>query len=198
MKKIVTRFLAGLGAILVLAISLQLFAPNAVHAVVSTLVTVANTGANPVITQAADNHARTAVALQCLAIGNTGNEQTGCALTTGQTSTPFEVPAGQRLVIEYINGTLSIPVGSTPSSVEVAGIYAGSGSGYFPPRESVMVPTQVGYDPQGTIAYAFSAPVTVYIDPYYTLQGICALSATPGQGQMSCSFSVYGHLENIS
>jgi hypothetical protein len=196
--KILQRFLMGLGTVLLFALSLQLIAPRAVHAVVSTLVTVANTAANPVITQAADNPARTAVALQCLAIGTTGNEQTGCALTTGQTSTPFEIPAGQRLVIEYINGTLSIPVGSTPSSVEVAGIYQGSGSGYFPARETVMVPSQVGYDPQGTIAYAFSSPVTVYIDPYYSLQGLCALSATPGQGQVSCSFSLYGHLENIN
>src|ERR1035437_9351622 len=107
--KILQRFLMGLGTVLLFALSLQLIAPRAVHAVVSTLVTVANTAANPVITQAADNPARTAVALQCLAIGTTGNEQTGCALTTGQTSTPFEIPAGQRLVIEYINGTLSIP-----------------------------------------------------------------------------------------
>jgi hypothetical protein len=43
----------GLGTLLVLAATLQLFAPKAVHAVVSTLVTVANTAANPVPTQQA-------------------------------------------------------------------------------------------------------------------------------------------------
>jgi hypothetical protein len=47
------RFLMGLGTVLLLAVSLQLFAPKAVHAIVSTLVTVANTSANPVPTQPA-------------------------------------------------------------------------------------------------------------------------------------------------
>jgi hypothetical protein len=51
--KLLERFLMGLGTVLLLAISLQLVAPKAVRAVVSTLVTVANTAANPVPTQQA-------------------------------------------------------------------------------------------------------------------------------------------------
>jgi hypothetical protein len=43
--------LIGLGTVLLLAVSLQLFAPKAVHAVVSTLVTIANSTSNPVPTQ---------------------------------------------------------------------------------------------------------------------------------------------------
>lgn len=46
--KILHRFLMGIGSLLLLAVSLPLFAPKAVHALVSTLVTVANTTANPV------------------------------------------------------------------------------------------------------------------------------------------------------
>jgi hypothetical protein len=46
--KILQRFLMGLGTVLLLALSLQLVAPKAVHAVVSTLVTVANTASNPI------------------------------------------------------------------------------------------------------------------------------------------------------
>lgn len=46
--KTLKRIAWGLGVILVIATSLQLAAPKAVHAVISTLVTVANTAANPV------------------------------------------------------------------------------------------------------------------------------------------------------
>ncbi len=198
MKNWLKRIAMGIGGVVVAAMLLAVAAPKAVHAIVSTLVTVANTASNPVITQSADNHARTAVALQCLSIGEVGNEETGCALITGQNSTPFQVPPGQRLVIENINGSFSIPVGSTPSSVYVAAIYEGPSTNYFPPLSVVLAPIQVGYDPQGTVAYAFSSQVTAYIDPFYTLQGSCGLSAVPRQGQVSCSFSLFGHLENIN
>jgi hypothetical protein len=49
--KVLQRFLMGFGSLLVFAVSLQLFAPKAVHAVVSTLITVANTTSNPVPSQ---------------------------------------------------------------------------------------------------------------------------------------------------
>lgn len=74
---------------------------NGHHAVVSTLVTVANTAASPVITQAGDNRARTAVALQCIADGAVGFQQADCSLGTAKAGAgAFQVPAGQRLVIE--------------------------------------------------------------------------------------------------
>lgn len=49
--KVLQRFLMGFGSLLLLVVSLQLFAPEAVHAVVSTLITVANTTSNPVPSQ---------------------------------------------------------------------------------------------------------------------------------------------------
>src|SRR5277367_6200587 len=49
--KVLQRFLMGFGSLLLLAVSVQLFAPKAVHAVVSTLITVANTTSNPVPSQ---------------------------------------------------------------------------------------------------------------------------------------------------
>jgi hypothetical protein len=55
--KILQRFLIGIGTVLLLALSLQLVAPKAVHAVVSTLVTLANTSANPVASRNVDNAA---------------------------------------------------------------------------------------------------------------------------------------------
>ena len=51
------------------------------------------------ITQAADNHARTAVALQCGAVGSTGVQNAACSLANGRTSAIFAIPPGQRLVI---------------------------------------------------------------------------------------------------
>jgi hypothetical protein len=51
--RLLQRFMMGLGTALLIAVSLPLLAPKAVHAVVSAFVTIANTTANPVPTQQA-------------------------------------------------------------------------------------------------------------------------------------------------
>lgn len=196
--KLLQRFLMGLGTVLLLALSLQLVAPRAVHAVVSTLVTIANTAANPVITQAADNHARTAVALQCLAIGDLGYQNANCVLGTGLPGAgAFQVPAGQRLVIDQVSGTLFVPVGSTPSGIVVDATHGDPSSSSFPTIYMNFVPTQIGSDSRG-MYYSFSTPMTGYIDPNYQLVSSCFQINPSVQVQMSCSFTLFGHLENIS
>jgi len=45
---IMRRIVVGFGGVIVVALAIELAAPKAVHAIVSTLVTVANTSANPV------------------------------------------------------------------------------------------------------------------------------------------------------
>jgi hypothetical protein len=93
--KLFKRFLMGLGTVLLLALSLQLVAPKAVHAVVSTLVTVANTSSNPVpVAQAKANYINLAYDV---------NSQGYNELLADGTSTPFSIPAGEKLVITDVS-----------------------------------------------------------------------------------------------
>jgi hypothetical protein len=97
--KLLQRFLMGLGTALLLAVSLQFFAPKAVHAVVSTLVTVANTAANPVPMHSVD----TPPLLQ------TFSGLADCSAPAQQvcTSTLGVVPSGMTAVIQDVSGTCS-------------------------------------------------------------------------------------------
>jgi hypothetical protein len=54
MMNVVRRIVVGIAGVVLVALALELFAPKAVHAVVSTLVTVSNTSGNPVPTMAVD------------------------------------------------------------------------------------------------------------------------------------------------
>jgi hypothetical protein len=54
MMDVVRRIVVGIAGVVLVALALELFAPKAVHAVVSTLVTVSNTSGNPVPTMAVD------------------------------------------------------------------------------------------------------------------------------------------------
>jgi hypothetical protein len=93
--KLFKRILIGFGTILLLALSLQLVAPKAVHAVVSTLVTVANTSANPVpVAQAKTNYINLAF--------NTSTQGYDELLPNGTTAA-FVLPAGEKLVITDIS-----------------------------------------------------------------------------------------------
>jgi hypothetical protein len=96
--KIFKRFLMGLGAVLLLAVSLQLVAPKAVHAVVSTLVTVANTSANPVAVEQVKQGSANFINLAF----NTTSLGYDELLPNG-TTTAFALPAGEKLVITDIS-----------------------------------------------------------------------------------------------
>ncbi len=103
--KILPRLLWGLGTVLLLALTLQLCAPPAVHAVVSTLVTVANTAANPVGSRNVDNPATYPYSAN-LCIGFNGGH---CDPSTPQV---FVVPANtstglpvKRLVLQAVSGS---------------------------------------------------------------------------------------------
>lgn len=187
-----------ISGVMVAAVLLALAAPKAVHAIVSTLVTVANTAANPVITQSGDNHARTSVALNCAAVGNLGGQEANCSFGTGKSAAgTFQVPEGQRFVVEYVTGEVTVPLGSTLSQLLVTGYYSGSSTTYFPFQYLNFVPTQIGSDSRQNY-YTFSSPITAYIDADYSLTGICSLAVPTNQGGISCNFALFGHLENIN
>jgi hypothetical protein len=123
------RFLTGWSGIAVCAVALQLLAPRAVHAVVSALVTVANTPANPVPTLSVAKSPSQLVSLYGSAsdghIAELQEVSLGASYPGGATSPAgpiFVVPAGQTLVITDVDITACN--GSTPPSTRIVVLQA--------------------------------------------------------------------------
>src|SRR5487761_260583 len=94
------RIAMGIGGTVVVALVIGLAAPKTVRAVVSTLVTVANTPANPVPTQSVDNPAL-----------HPFQAQANCTADISGTCTAdqfFLIPAGMTAVVQYFSGECRI------------------------------------------------------------------------------------------
>ena len=87
MKRVISAVVATLLGVAVLSIAM----PKAVHGVVTTLVTVANTATNPVITQSAKASEGNFLTIQYL---NGGFSQ----VKPDGSTVPYSIPAGQELV----------------------------------------------------------------------------------------------------
>ena len=87
---------AGIAGVIFVASAMALFAPKAVHAVVSALVTVANTPANPVVNRDVDNPAR-------LGFQGFAEIDGSSASINVPSTTPTGAPV-RELVIEEISG----------------------------------------------------------------------------------------------
>jgi hypothetical protein len=99
---VLRKILIGLGSIVVVALVLALVSPKSMRAAVSTLVTVSNSLANPVLTEPATSTATQIVALYCNLSSAPGAGLLGCQLVMpggGLGSSSYIVPAGQNLVI---------------------------------------------------------------------------------------------------
>jgi hypothetical protein len=95
----VRRLGLGVLCVMVAAGAADLIAPRAVHAVVSTLVTVANTPANPVYVDEAGP--QQPFQQRCESIGSAGSFSNSCTIA---------VPSGKLLVVK----TVSLMVGTDP------------------------------------------------------------------------------------
>ncbi len=96
MKNVLNRIAMGVGGVVIVALLLALVAPKAVHAIVSTLVTVANTSSNPVPVQdTKDNY----ITLSFNPDSQTFNE----ILPDGTVMSNYVVPSGEKFVITDIS-----------------------------------------------------------------------------------------------
>lgn len=193
MLNLLRRVLIGIGAAALVAMGLELVVPRAANAVVSALVTVANTTANPVPVQAADNRARLAIVLNSFVDLPSGVPDADSPFD-GPPGGAFTVPAGQRLVIETVSGFITAPAGQKPVALCVstkvnnfiASVYPASGQ--LSPVSS-----------DGTVDfYTYVKPLTTYADPGTTVLLDC--SRTNGSsyvGDARCTASVIGHLESV-
>jgi hypothetical protein len=98
------------------------------------------------------------------------------------------VPLGTLLVVQYVTGACSVPVGSALISYIVRTFSVG-GSGSI---LSFQVPALVGSDGK-TNSYAISANVKQYADP--ETQVVLNFTTTDATGNTSCSLGVSGYLE---
>jgi hypothetical protein len=99
---IVRKIMVGLGSLVVVALVLALASPRAVRAVVTTLVTIQNNLANPVVTEPATSTATQIETLYCNLSSAPGAGLLGCQLVMpggALGTTSYIVPAGQNLVI---------------------------------------------------------------------------------------------------
>lgn len=97
MKKWFCKAAAGIAGVLFVASAMTLVAPKTVHAVVSALVTVANTSANPVVNRDVDNPARLGFQGSAQIFGSSG------ASINVPSTTPTGAPV-KELVIEEVSG----------------------------------------------------------------------------------------------
>jgi hypothetical protein len=98
MMNVLKRIAMGIGGVVVVTLLLALAAPKAVHAIVSTLVTVVNTSSNPVVVQNVKQAEGNYISLLY------SNGSYGRILPDG-TSTPYAIPSGQDMVITDISWT---------------------------------------------------------------------------------------------
>lgn len=98
---ILRKIAMGIGGTIVIALLFGLVAPKTAHAVVSALVTVANTSANPVPTQAVKESRANFVSVSySVETGSTYNEVSSDGAIS---STPFTIPSGEQFVITDVN-----------------------------------------------------------------------------------------------
>jgi len=161
-------FKLGAGALALGAIGL--FTPRAAHALAATLVQVTNTISNPAITQGTNTAAGQAVllALPQAADLNPGSIGSLSQIlpTTGNTNTPYVVPAGQTLMVTGMDVTTTNAGGAFMSLIE-------PNSSGNQPVSWVYLPkagTQQMTFPTG-IAYPSGFQVSVYCPPGFAGTG---------------------------
>jgi hypothetical protein len=117
--KFANSLLIGTGSVVLAGFALTLLAPKAMHAVVATLVQVANTTANPAITQDTTKQASQILTLNCQPGGIPPAPAPSCTqvLDTGfEAGTQYVVPASTKLVLTSLDyyplaGTGKIGIG---------------------------------------------------------------------------------------
>jgi len=195
MNSFVKRMITTIGGVAIVAFLLALAAPRAAHAIVSALVTVANSDSNPVPTKATDNRARQAVVLTASLSAGDGQELAFGPLFSTETGAAYTVPPGQRLVVESVTGNADMTGGETPFTVQVAFDELMVKPGTQIPT-IFLVPTFSG-TLGGLSAFNFASALTTYVEPGSTLEVFFQRGPSTA-GLATLQITVSGHLESIA
>jgi len=166
------KTVSALGGIFMAALLIGSLAPKTTRGIAAALVQVMNTSANPVPNQDVDNPGRATIESVFVGVfNNLGSEN-----LLGFSS--FTVPAGQRFVIDQVDGSCS---GSIRPGAQLLLTEAGQSRTYY------LVLT-----PQGTSSYAFNQSVHYVADPGSGIGFSASTSDTTEQS--NCAINVSGHL----
>lgn len=168
-------------------------APKAVHAVVSTLVTVANTAANPVPTHSVDS----APLLQTFAVTGT------CLLDSFSPNLPVEcragnvlvIPLGMTAVVQDISGncrsfTYDGSVAPPPAQIDIFASGQAIQAGDLELSTVFQNATTLGG--ATTATYVFARPGTLYVPSSATAQSAINFSTVPA-APTSCVVNLAGY-----
>ena len=186
--KTLQRFLMALGMVLLLAVSLQLFIPKAVHAVVSTLVTIANTSANPVpVDTSADG--RGSIALL-------SSQQLNAPTTSGRQAfvnvtdfSAFVIPSGKRFMIDQLNAFVQSEPGGQP--LLVMEMTEGNGHPFLFYIPLTVTPATTTDNQLNLNEYAAMSKVSLFVDPGGPFD-VFFESQTPNSVSLA-GVNVFGH-----
>jgi hypothetical protein len=188
----------AIGGTVVIALMIGLAAPKTVHAVVSALITVANTPANPVPVQSVDDHALHAF--------QEAGSCTSAISAPCQAQGLFPVPLGMTAVVQDVSGLCNFNPSATtsgfappPTSVAIEAINsAATPITSDNPNGVAAVELQAVF--QGTIGslnthYTFGRPITLYAaSPSAGPQATLAFFVeTPENFSADCGFDISGY-----
>jgi hypothetical protein len=174
MANIFKRITMGLGSIVLAGLLLALTAPKTVHAVVSTLVTVANTPSNPVYTTDAVN-SENLLQVTCV-LPDT-------SIDAGEVSNKncYTVPPGQRALIEQVDGICSTQTGTAIANVSL----------YVDSKTQHQLPLTLENGSTDLNFYTFSVPSHYYSDVNATFMSYAGASTGAAA---NCYVNVSGRL----
>ena len=160
-------------------------ATGTAQSAVASLVQIVNTSANPVPTQDTDDGARQPVVINTTVDNNPNANQ-------GITFGIYTVPAGKRLVIEYVTtvGYVTDPEHIIGVQVQVHGFAQNDG-----PFIAIPLTASPAFYLSSSHYFAASQPVVMYANPGDSLDAeVISDGNTVG---LEASFAIYGHLVNL-
>lgn len=183
MMNVLRRIVMAIGGTAVIALVIGLAAPKTVRAVVSTLVTVVNTPANPVPTQSVDNPALQP--FQAYAVCTTSAVARPPVCTASQF---LLVPLGMTAVMQYFSGECSINGSQfAPEHVGLSVVNADTTFG------GGITITVTGPPPLGEFGvYTFGGPATLYATSTSSAQASFGFTSALLDGG-NCDLNIIGY-----
>ncbi|MGB0036707.1 MAG: hypothetical protein WBP79_14645 [Candidatus Acidiferrales bacterium] len=189
MKTWLSRLGLAVVSVTLFAFSAAVMAPRAARAVVSTIVTVANTAANPVPNSDVDNGARQPFQQQfSIGVPDGSNEGFQDSIT---------VPAGKRLVVEFVSGEIFLPTNQQPR-IEICTLANSGFTDHATHHILATLQQPISFLPatgNDTSTWVFSQSTEIYADPGTSLT--MEVLKNSNSGAASFFLTISGHFVNL-
>ncbi len=184
---VLRRIAMVIGGTVVVALVIGLAAPKTVHALVSALVTVTNTAANPVPVDPDGNAANDIVLTSVVQLNGTSDFVEQSPFVDLHGGSPYVVPNGKRFVIDNVNVHYGFGPGGHPAVNVALLLNEGSNGAYrFSP------PVWLNFSGGGEDSYNGSQEVRLFEDPGGQFGVIAGTDGTVGAATVNVY--IVGHL----